>query len=145
MGPGFRTGKDVHFVIETNRGHNLGRIITHGSAESDTGVPGSIGGYTGERVIRAPESGVFSVKRKIGDFISAGDAIGSVNKQEIRAKISGVIRGLLRSGTKVTKGLKLGDIDPRAKKEYCYTISDKARSISGSVLEILLRHQKMAD
>lgn len=139
LGPGFVAGKDVHMVIETNRGHHLGRIITSGSAEPTTGIPGNIGGFAAERVLRAPSSGIFRATRTIGDMVKRGEAVGDVDGAEICAEIDGVIRGLIRSGNRVVQGLKLGDIDPRADSSYCNTISDKARAIAGSVLEAILR------
>jgi len=139
LGPGFAAGNDVHMVIETNRGHNLGRIITYGSAEADTGIPGDIGGYTEARVLRAPAGGVFRAGKAIGDSVKKGEVVGDVAGEEIRTRIDGVIRGLIRSDIKVTQGLKLGDIDPRGDKSYCFTISDKARAIAGSALEAILR------
>jgi xanthine dehydrogenase accessory factor len=139
LGPGFTAGKDVHMVIETNRGHNLGRIITTGCAQPNTGIPGSIGGQSIKRVLRAPAKGVFKALRSIGDSVKSGEEIGSIGKMEIRAQLDGVLRGLIRPGTLVTAGLKLGDIDPRAQRQFCYTISDKARAVSGSVLEAILR------
>jgi len=139
LGPGFMPGKDAHLVIETNRGHDLGRILTDREAEPDTGVASEINGITTERVLRAPENGIFKTDRKIGESINAGEVIGAVDGLEIHAQINGVIRGLLRSGFPVVKHLKIGDIDPRGIRRYCYTISDKARTISGSVLEAILR------
>ena len=141
LGPGFKPGKDAHLVIETNRGHDLGRILTDREAEPDTGVASEINGITTERVLRAPENGIFKTDRKIGESINAGEVIGAVDGLEIHAQINGIIRGLLRSGFPVVKHLKIGDIDPRGIKSYCYTISDKARAISGSVLEALLRER----
>ncbi|MCP4352168.1 MAG: EF2563 family selenium-dependent molybdenum hydroxylase system protein [Desulfobacterales bacterium] len=139
LGPGFDAGMDVDFAIETNRGHNLGRIITKGRAEPNTGIPGSISGYAAERVLRAPVKGVFNTVRTIGDTVKAGDLVGGVNGADVRTVVSGVIRGLIRPGSEVSEGLKLGDIDPRGNKDYCNTISDKARAIAGSVLEAVLR------
>ena len=139
LGPGFYGGNDVHMVIETNRGHDLGRIITTGSAETNTGVPGAIAGYTEERVLRAPDAGLFETTRSIGDLVKAGEIIGTVAQQEIFSRIDGVIRGLIRSETTVTRGLKIGDVDPRGQKQHCYSISEKARAIGGSVLEAVLR------
>lgn len=139
LGPGFRAGVDCHMVIETNRGHNLGRIITDGEAEPNTGVPGDIAGHTEDRVLRAPSSGVFRALASIGDVVKEGDAVGEVDGHEVRARVAGVLRGLIRDGTRVSEGLKLGDVDPRGKREYCYTISDKARAIAGSVLEAIMR------
>jgi xanthine dehydrogenase accessory factor len=138
LGPGFHAGRDVHVVIETNRGHNLGRIISSGEAEPNTGIPGAIGGYTEERVIRAPTNGIFGTMKKIGDDVRADETIGIVGHASVQARIAGVIRGLLRDGTTVWKGMKLGDVDPRGIKANCYTISDKARTISGGVLEAIL-------
>lgn len=139
LGPGFSAGKDVHLVIETNRGHHLGRIITSGAAEPNTGIPGSIGGYSAERVLRAPAGGKFNAQKKIGDYVNKDDVVGLVEEAKVNAGIDGVLRGLIRSGSNVSEGLKLGDIDPRGEASYCYTISDKARAIGGSVLEAILR------
>ncbi|HBF42155.1 MAG TPA: EF2563 family selenium-dependent molybdenum hydroxylase system protein [Desulfobacteraceae bacterium] len=139
MGPGFVAGEDVHMVIETNRGHNLGRIISSGSAESNTGAPGNIAGFTVERVLRSPSSGIFASQQRIGDVVKKGNIIGDVNGKEVKAGLDGVIRGLIRSGVQVTEGLKLGDVDPRGDESYCYSISDKSRCLGGAVLEAILR------
>jgi xanthine dehydrogenase accessory factor len=139
LGPGFSAGKDVHMVVETNRGHNLGKIITAGAAEPNTGIPGSIGGYTEERVIRAPASGRFQAEKTIGDQVKKGDIVGYVGDLEVQARIDGVLRGLIRSKSKVRQRSKIGDIDPRGEKTFCYTISDKGRAIAGSVIEAILR------
>jgi xanthine dehydrogenase accessory factor len=139
LGPGFTAGKDVHMAIETNRGHNLGRIITQGSPSPNTGIPGNIGGFTSERVLRAPDSGVFLTQHHIGEKVEKGNCIGTVNGQEVMCEIDGILRGLIRPNTTVKKGLKLGDVDPRGNLEYCYTISEKARAIGGSVLEAICR------
>lgn len=139
LGPGFSAGTDVHLVIETNRGHNLGRIITAGPAEPNTGIPGTIGGFAAQRVIRAPIEGKFTARRSIGDQVKHDEVVGLVNDTKIRAKIGGVLRGLIRSGTSVSAGLKIGDVDPRGQVDNCRTISDKSRAIGGSVLEAVLR------
>ncbi len=138
LGPGFTAGKDVHIVIETNRGHHLGRMILNGSAEPDTGIPGEIGGYTIERVLRTMKSGIFRAQKSIGDRASKGSVVAVVDDFPVIAKISGVVRGLIRDGTEVKKGMKVGDIDPRGKREHCFTISEKARAIGGGVLEAIL-------
>lgn len=140
LGPGFQTGKDVHIVIETNRGHNLGRVILQGEAEANTGIPGVIAGVSAERVFRAPKDGRFSTTKKIGDHVKAGETVAFVDKAPVKAQVSGVIRGFLRDGTEVHKGMKSGDIDPRGIEEHCFTISDKARAIAGGVLEAILCH-----
>jgi xanthine dehydrogenase accessory factor len=140
LGPGFCAGRDVHLVIETNRGHNLGRIISNGEAEPNTGIPGSIDGYAEERVIRAPKDGKFKALIKIGEGVTADGSVGMMGDVEIRSRIAGVVRGLLRDGTEVWKGMKLGDVDPRGIKGHCYTISDKARTVSGGVLQAILEH-----
>ena len=139
LGPGFRAGVDVHLVVETKRGHDLGRIITSGVAAPNTGIPGSIGGYTEERVLRAPVEGRFRTACNIGDRIAKGDVAGRVDNWAVRAGINGTLRGLIRPDSDVRQGLKIGDIDPRSEKDYCFTISDKARAIGGSVLEAVLR------
>ena len=110
LGPGFHAGKDVHRIIETNRGHNLGRIIADGQAEPDTGIPGSIAGYTEERVIRASGEGRFEAWRKIGESVKAEETVGRIGEAEVRSRVAGVIRGLLRDGTEVWQGMKMGDV-----------------------------------
>ena len=140
LGPGFYAGRDVHLVVETNRGHNLGMVILEGEAEKNTGVPGEIAGFSVERVLRAPRDGRLSTLKDIGDYVEAGDTVAFVDDFYVKAEIKGVIRGLLRSGAEVYKGMKTGDIDPRGIKEYCYTISDKARAVGGGVLEGTLSH-----
>jgi xanthine dehydrogenase accessory factor len=138
LGPGFCAEKDVHIVIETNRGHDLGRLILKGTAEPDTGTPGNIGGYTVERVLRTMKRGVFHPQKGIGDRVNKGLVVAVVDDFPVMAKISGIVRGLIREGVEVRKGMKVGDIDPRGKREFCFTISDKARAIGGGVLEAIL-------
>jgi xanthine dehydrogenase accessory factor len=138
LGPGFTAGQDVHAVIETNRGHNLGRVYSSGQAEPDTGVPGAIGGYTGERLLRAPRAGVFRGHFAIGDMVRAGEVVADVDGEPVISAIAGVLRGLLHDGLPVTPGMKVGDVDPRARREHCFTISDKSRAVAGGVLEALL-------
>lgn len=139
LGPGFTAGIDAHTVIETRRGHHLGRVITSGVAAPNTGKPGNIGGYTVERVLRAPCKGIFTTSRELGDWVKTGDGIATVDGQPVRAAIDGMIRGLLRSGRPVHQGMKLGDIDPRGDLSHLNTISDKGRAIAGAVLEAILR------
>jgi len=138
LGPGFTAGKDVHLVVETNRGHNLGRVISKGAAEADTGIPGEIGGYTIERLLRTMKKGIFHPQKSIGERVNKGAVVAVADDFPVIAKISGVVRGLLRDGVEVKKGMKVGDIDPRGKRELCFTISDKARAIGGGVLEGIL-------
>lgn len=138
LGIGFSAGKDVHIVIETNRGHNLGRIIFNGEAEPDTGVPGVIGGFSRERVFRAPKQGRLITSKNIGEYVKSGDIVAMVDDYPVKVEIDGIIRGILADGTIVYKGMKTGDVDPRGKMEYCSTISDKGRTIAGGVLEAIL-------
>lgn len=138
VGPGFTAGEDCHVVVETKRGHNLGRCIRNGSAIPNTGVPGMIGGYDKERIIRASADGSFSGAVQIGDRVVKGDIVGYVDETPIYAEIDGVVRGLLQDGVPVIKGMKSGDIDPRGVVEHCYTVSDKATAIGGGVLEGIL-------
>lgn len=138
IGPGFTAGVDSHAVIETARGHDIGRVILEGGAEPNTGVPGPIGGYTTERLLRSPSAGVFEPRSVIGDVVKAGETVAIVNGQAVTAQIDGVLRGLLREGIEVTEGFKVGDVDPRAKPEHCNTISDKSRAIGGGVLEAIM-------
>jgi xanthine dehydrogenase accessory factor len=138
LGPGFTAGLDCHAVIETMRGHTLGRVITQGSALPNTGVPGEIGGYTVERLLRAPAAGIFEGRARIGDSVRRGDTMAQVNGIPIRAEIDGILRGLLPSGIPVAKGMKAGDIDPRCKVSHCFTVSDKALAVAGGALEAAL-------
>lgn len=138
MGPGFNAGADVHVVIETNRGHNLGQLIFEGSAEHNTGVPGTIGGFNIERVLRAPCAGIFKSKKDIGEQVAKEELIAQVSGVPILSKIDGIIRGMLRDNTPVTNGMKVGDVDPRGDIRLCPTISDKARSLGGAAIEAIL-------
>jgi xanthine dehydrogenase accessory factor len=139
LGPGFNAGVDVDVVIETMRGHNLGRLIFSGFALKNTGVPGEIGGYASERVIYSPCDGIIINIKKIGDIVEAGESIAKIGDNEVKAEISGLLRGIIRDGYKVFKGLKIGDVDPRINEIENYnSISDKARCIGGGVLEAVL-------
>jgi len=139
LGPGFEAGKDAHFVVETNRGHHLGRLLTAGSAAPNTGVPGPVQGIASDRVLRAPASGPWRNTVDIGDMVKKGDLVGTVRDEALCAAIDGVLRGLIHPDVTVSKGLKIGDIDPRGIKEFCFTISEKALAIAGGVLEGILR------
>ena len=140
LGPGFTAGVDCHLVIETNRGHDLGRIIVEGSAAPNTGVPGEIAGHAADRVLRAPAAGVFVSSMDIGHRVRKGEVVGHVGEAPVAAALDGVLRGLIAPRTAVCAGTKLGDVDPRGKAEHCATISDKARAIAGAALEGILRH-----
>jgi xanthine dehydrogenase accessory factor len=139
LGPGFCAGLDCDMVIETNRGHDLGRIILEGSAAPNTGCPGDIAGFAAERVLRAPAAGIFVTTLDIGSRVRKGEVVGSVAGAPVLAALDGVLRGLIAPGTAVRAGLKIGDIDPRGDASYCGTISDKARALGGAVLEGILR------
>lgn len=138
IGPGFVAGDDVHLVVESMRGHHLGRVISSGSALPDTGIPGEIAGYTSVRILRAPEDGILRTARRIGDTVRAGESVGEVAGKQVVAMIGGIVRGLIRDGVQVSEGMKLGDIDPRGEIAYADLVSDKARAIGGGVLEALL-------
>ncbi len=141
LGPGFCAGEDVDYVVETQRGHQLGRIITQGTALPNTGIPGIIGGFGAERVIHAPSSGQIKISAQIGDIVQKGQALAQIGSVAVPASLDGVLRGIIRDGFTVAKGMKIADIDPRIEqKKNCTTISDKARCIAGSVLELLVRH-----
>ncbi|MBO4916114.1 MAG: EF2563 family selenium-dependent molybdenum hydroxylase system protein [Oscillospiraceae bacterium] len=143
VGPGFTAGVDCHAVVETMRGHTLGRVYYEGSALPNTNVPGLIGGFAGERVLRAPADGVFLSARHIGDHVDVGETVGSVAGVPMCATISGVLRGLLADGVKVRQGMKAGDVDPRGEAEYCRLVSDKALSVAGGVLEAILHFEAL--
>ncbi|MFK5925471.1 MAG: selenium-dependent molybdenum cofactor biosynthesis protein YqeB [Desulfuromusa sp.] len=140
LGPGFDAGKDVHCIIETNRGHFLGSTIYSGPAQPNTGAPGMIAGYTVERVLWSPTAGTFKTDHQIGDMIKQGEPFGFVDELPIPSKLDGVIRGLLRSETPVQEGTKLGDVDPRGEVAYCSLVSEKSRAIGGGVLEAILHN-----
>ena len=147
LGPGFEAGRDVHAVIETMRGHSLGRVIYSGCAAPNTGVPGMIGGYAAERVIHSPASGRLRGLKKITDTVRRGEVIAEIETRDgavpVHASIDGLLRGLIRDGYPVTKGFKIADIDPRLDEyDNCFTISDKARCIAGGVVEAILHLRK---
>jgi xanthine dehydrogenase accessory factor len=151
VGPGFTAGRDCHAVIETNRGHTLGRVLYEGSAMPNTGIPGDITGYTIERLLRASADGIFIARKHIGDFVHRGETVAEVvaetaagpgdaapGSSPVIAALDGTLRGILPSGIPVTKGLKAGDVDPRCARGQCFTVSDKALAVAGGVLEALL-------
>ena len=146
LGPGFTAGEDVDAVIETKRGHNLGRVLWKGAAAPNTGIPGIIGGYGKERVIHSPAKGILRNVKKITDTVSRGEVIAVVETEDgnvpVEATLDGILRGLIRDGYPVHVGFKMADIDPRAEEyENCFTISDKARCIAGGVLEAVLQRK----
>ncbi|NLA82628.1 MAG: EF2563 family selenium-dependent molybdenum hydroxylase system protein [Clostridiaceae bacterium] len=145
LGPNIEAGKDAHVVIETKRGHYLGRLIRQGLAAANTGIPGSIEGIDKDRVLRAPRAGKTENLHEIGDLVQAGDVILTVDGQAVKTLISGVVRGLIAPGFQVREGQKIGDVDPRADVDYVQTISDKGRAIAGGVLEAILAHFKEAN
>ena len=167
LGPGFTAGVDCHAVIETQRGHNLGRVYYQGAAQPNTGIPGNLGGQDAQRAVRAPLAGVFYAHRKIGDRLGAGEVIGRVIAVDIpltdsaagrlasidrdasqplgvvvKTGIEGILRGVLHDGLKVAANTKVADVDPRATVEYCYTVSDKSWAVGGGVLEAVLYLQR---
>ncbi|MGH2448787.1 MAG: selenium-dependent molybdenum cofactor biosynthesis protein YqeB [Chloroflexota bacterium] len=138
LGPGFEAGRDVHAVIETNRGPDLGRVIWRGAAEPNTGEPGLVAGKTASRVLRSPGTGRLRATREIGDAVVKDELVAMVGDKPVRAGVTGILRGLARDGLAVEAGMKLGDIDPRGDKTLCYRVSDKSLAIAGGVLEALL-------
>jgi len=139
LGPGFTAGVDCHAVVETHRGHWLGRVYWQGSALPDTGTPGEIGGtVVASRVLRAPTDGILEAHATIGDQVTTGQVVATVAGSELRAGCDGMLRGLIRSRARVAAGVKVGDIDPRAERAYCFTISDKSLAVGGGVLEAIL-------
>lgn len=140
MGPGFVAGVDCHAVIETSRGHRLGRVIWEGAALPDTGTPGMVSGYSAERVLRAPDDGCVSPAKgvEIGATLAQGDLIATMNGHDIRAPFPGVLRGLIHPSVRVSKSTKIGDLDPRGDPANCFTISDKSLALGGGALEAIL-------
>ena len=140
LGPGFTAGVDCHAVIETMRGHTLGRVIWEGAAIPNTGTPGIVAGKGAERVLRAPAAGKVNWQKEIGHFVQVGEVIGDVAGKTVAAPFAGVLRGLIAPGSEVPAGLKIGDLDARADVSACFTISEKALAIGGGVLEAILTH-----
>ena len=138
LGPGFTAPQDAHAVIETKRGHYLGRVLYKGSAIPNTGIPGEVGGKTEERILRAPCAGLFIGRAEIGDWVKQGQVVGHVEDMPVVSLLDGYLRGFLKPGLTVHQGMKIGDVDPRAEREHCFTISDKARALGGAVLEAML-------
>ena len=146
LGPGFFAGEDVDYVVETMRGHDLARIITEGPAIPNTGVPGMVGGVSKERVIHSPGAGRIHNMAHIADIVEKGQILAYVGETPVEASITGVLRGIIKEGYNVPVGMKIADIDPRKEeKKNCFTISDKARCIAGSVVEILLSEGVLPD
>ena len=138
LGPGFYASRDVHMVVETNNSENLGRIIFDGRAEEDTGIPVAVGGLSIERVIHSPEDGLFLAQKQIGDTILTDETVASVAGHPVKVKIDGIVRALLKSNIEVKKGTKLGEVDPTACVEHCYSIRPRMRAIAGGVLEAIM-------
>lgn len=140
LGPGFTAGQDVHAVVETNRGHYLGRVLWEGSAQPDTGMPGQVQEISQERVIHSPADGSFQHRQVIGTTVNQGDVVGFVGRTPVPAPISGVLRGLVHDGVSMHQYTKIGDVDPRGNPDHCWTISDKSLAVAGGVLEAILIH-----
>jgi xanthine dehydrogenase accessory factor len=138
LGPGFTAGQDCDVVVETNRGHFLGRPIYSGQAEADTGKPGQVKDHVKDRVLRAPAAGKVQAEAEIGDIITQGQVIATVAGQVVEAPFDGVLRGLVHGQVEVSPGLKIGDLDPRGAVEHCFAISEKSLAIAGGVLEAIL-------
>ncbi len=145
LGPGFEAGNHAHIVIETNRGHNLGRLIFQGGAEPNTGIPAPIEGHGADRLLRAPCDGTVSHVLDIGTEVRKDEVICRVDGQPVAASFDGIVRGLIMNGRRVPQGLKIGDVDPRLVRSHCYIISDKARALGGSVLEAILYFRNRAE
>lgn len=141
LGPGLVAGRHCHAVVETQRGHHLGRVLWEGSAQANTGVPEAVSGFTVERVLRAPQAGMLRGGLELGELVQAGQVIATVDGAPIIAEFNGVLRGLVHDGLPVTADMKVGDLDPRGVREHCFTISDKARAVGGGVLEAILSAQ----
>jgi xanthine dehydrogenase accessory factor len=138
LGPGFEAGVDCHAVVETRRGHHLGRVMWQGRASQDTKIPEAVEGYAVDRVLRAPQRGVMRGLAEIGSLVRQGDILAEVGGEEVRAPFDGALRGLLHDGVAVDRGMKVGDLDPRREPRFCFEVSDKALAIGGAVLEALL-------
>jgi xanthine dehydrogenase accessory factor len=140
LGPGFRVGRDVHIIVETNNSENIGKVLFSGEAEPNTGIPLEVAGLTEERVLRPSKKGIFLPTKKMGDMVAAGDTVGWVGNSPVKAKIDGVLRAIIRDGIEVNEKTKLGEVDPRGDVELCYAIRPRTRVIAGGVLEAILYH-----
>jgi xanthine dehydrogenase accessory factor len=143
LGPGFVVGKNCHAAIETNRGHNLGRVIWEGGPEQDTGIPESVNGYRGDRVLRAPQDGILQAYVEIGDHLEPGQVVAKIDSSIVKAPFRGVLRGLLHPGLFVQQGTKIGDVDPRDDERMCRLVSDKSLAVGGGVLEAILSRPEL--
>ena len=143
LGPGFTAGIDCHAVVETRRGHHLGRVLWQGPSEPDTGVPEPVGGHAYDRVLRAPADGELSEGVRLGARVSTGMLLARVGTNVLQAPFDGVLRGLLHDGLEVRRGQKVGDVDPRGESSFCYEISDKALAVGGGVLEAVLSRPEL--
>ena len=143
LGPGFRVGRDCHAVVETNRGHDMGRVIWEGSAEADTSIPESVPGYSVDRVIRSPADGMLMDGNPLASLVEEGDEIARVGDTTLIAPFRGILRGLLHDGVSVHAGMKVGDLDPRMERTYATRISDKALAVGGGVLEEILSQEEI--
>jgi len=142
LGPGFYPGNNCHLAIETNRGPNLGKVLSGGSPQEDTAIPAPVNGFTSERVLRSPVDGVMTAKYEIGDFVRKDDIIAEINVIPVKSEINGILRGICRNGLNVLKNQKIGDIDPRGKRELCYKISDKAHAIADGTIKAIELYSK---
>jgi xanthine dehydrogenase accessory factor len=138
LGPGFLVGRDCHAVVETNRGHAMGRVLWQGAAEEDTAIPEAVASFDLDRVLRSPADGIFQGILPLASAVKRGERIATVGEEPLTAPFDGVLRGLLHDGLQVEAGMKVGDLDPRGIAAYCKTISDKSRAVGGGVLEALL-------
>jgi xanthine dehydrogenase accessory factor len=145
LGPGFTAGSDVHAVVETNRGHRLGRVYWEGSAQADTGVPDPVDGQDVARVLRAPTDGVFEPIAELGSLVVSGAQLAQINGEHLIAPFNGALRGLLHGGIEVNVGMKVGDLDPRGDLSMCSLISDKSLAVGGGVLEALLSQRAIRE
>jgi xanthine dehydrogenase accessory factor len=142
LGPGFHAGVNCHAAIETRRSHTLGRVYWNGSTQPDSGQPEG----DPRRVLRAPGDGVLSAKVKIGEHVEEGQVVAVISEQySVVSPLSGMLRGLIRDGIYVTKGLKIGDVDPRDDRSACFLVSDKALAIGGAVLEAILTREEIRE
>jgi xanthine dehydrogenase accessory factor len=143
LGPGFIAGENCHAVVETNRGHRLGRVVWKGPTEKDTGIPDKVFDRGAERVLRAPATGIFKAFTQIGDHLEPEQIVATVDDKLVKAPFRGVLRGLLHTGLHVEKGLKIGDVDPRDDARLCTLVSDKSLAVGGGVLEAILSREDL--
>jgi xanthine dehydrogenase accessory factor len=143
LGPGFTAAVNCHAVVETQRGHTLGRVYWKGTGSTDSGIPDGVQGFTVERVLRAPTNGKVVPLSEIGDQVKPGQVVAEMEGLPVISPFKGVLRGLIHPDVIVPRGTKIGDVDPRNDPNLCFLVSDKSLAVGGGVLEAILTRPEL--